>query len=29
MGAKINLTGKPRWAQQTAKASDPYNLINR
>ena len=24
-----NPTGKPRWAQQTAKASGPYNLIYR
>ena len=27
--SKRNPTGKSRWAQQTAKASGPYHLINR
>ena len=27
--SKRNPTGKPQWAQQTAKASGPYHLINR
>ena len=26
--SKINQTGKPQWARQTAKASGPYHLIN-
>ena len=28
-GEKKNPAGKPLWAQQTAKASGPYHLINR
>ena len=28
-GNKRNPIGKPQAARQTAKASDPYNLINR
>ena len=27
--SKINATGKPQWARQTAKAGGPYHLINR
>ena len=27
--SKRNQIGKPRWAQQTAKASGPYHLIKR
>ena len=27
--SKRNPTGKPRWAQQTAKASGPYHRISK
>ena len=27
--SKRNPTGQPQWAEQTAKASGPYHLINR